>query len=143
MTRVTKSAIVNATAEKVWTVIKDFEKMASWHPVVAQSSTDINQDNAIGTVRTCNLEGGGVVKEVLLEHDDHKRTFSYQFLESPMPMSNAATRVEVKSVTEGDQTYIEWSMGFEPDEGAENDLIEMVSGMITAGFESLQQRLNR
>ena len=61
MTKVTKSAIINMSIESVWAQIRDFSKMSVWHPIVADSSVDLANENSLGAIRTCSLEGGGIV----------------------------------------------------------------------------------
>ncbi len=57
-----------------------------------------------------------------------------------MPMSNAKTTIRLRPVAEGKQTFIEWRMSFDPDEGAEDGLVDAIASIIQAGFDNLQHR---
>ena len=46
---------INAPADKVWAIVKDFDGLANWHPAVASSATD--KGNGIGSLRTAVSQG--------------------------------------------------------------------------------------
>jgi len=123
--------------------VGDFSKVAVWQPAINESNIETGSENSVGSVRICSLDGGGQLKEKLIEHDNKNMMFHFDFLQTPMPMSNAAATIQLHSVTESAETYFEWRMSFEPDEGVENGLVEMIAAMILAGFDSLHTRFVR
>jgi carbon monoxide dehydrogenase subunit G len=79
-----EEVVINAPAEKVWGLIKDYGNM-SWHPGI---SSVANQDgNKKGAVRVLTLTSGGTITEELKKYDEAKMSYSYKITE----MSTAQT----------------------------------------------------
>ncbi|MGR8942061.1 MAG: SRPBCC family protein [Gammaproteobacteria bacterium] len=75
---------INAPADKVWGIIKDFGSM-SWHPGI--SSVDNKDGNKKGAVRVLTLTSGGTITEELKKYDEGKMSYAYKITE----MSTAQT----------------------------------------------------
>lgn len=140
MTLIVKSTVVNADVETVWREVGDFARMAEWHPLVTASVVDGGPSSDVGAVRTCTLANDARVTEKLVARDEAAHSFAYEFLESPMPMSDAATEVELRPVTDVGHTYVEWRMRYVPQGEAGQELAPMIDGMIQAGFDNLRAR---
>jgi len=140
MTEIIKSIVINASASDVWPIVGNFSKISVWHPAINESGLQSGSDNTVGSIRICSLDGGAQLIEKLIEHDTENMLCHFEFLETPMPMSNAAGIIKLHPITQSNETYIEWRMNFDPDQGAEDGLIEMISGMILAGLDGLQTR---
>ncbi|MEC4748086.1 SRPBCC family protein [Methylomicrobium sp. Wu6] len=76
--------VINAPAEKVWGIIKDYGDM-SWHPGI--SSVANQEGNKKGAVRVLTLVSGGTISEELKKYDEAKMSYSYKITE----MSTAQT----------------------------------------------------
>jgi mxaD protein len=74
--KVTETITINASPEKVWAAVKDFDKAHTWIPAV--ESTDAKGGNEKGATRTLNLKGGPTVSEELKKFDDEKMSYMYQ-----------------------------------------------------------------
>ena len=61
---------VNASTEKVWSIISDFCSIKTWHPAVTDCTSD--KGNAIESVRTITLENGEEITEILAKHKPEK-----------------------------------------------------------------------
>lgn len=75
---------INAPAEKVWALIKDFGDM-SWSPSIA--GTKAEGGNTKGATRVLTLKEGGTIKEELKKYDETKMSYAYKITE----MSTAKT----------------------------------------------------
>ncbi len=79
-----EEVVIDAPAEKVWGIIKDFGDM-SWHPGI--SSVTNQEGNKKGAIRVLTLPDGGTIIEELKKYDDAKMSYSYKITE----MSTAKT----------------------------------------------------
>jgi hypothetical protein len=79
-----EEVVINAPAEKVWGIIKDFGDM-SWHPGI--SSVTNQEGNKKGAIRVLTLASGGTISEELKKYDEAKMSYAYKITE----MSTAKT----------------------------------------------------
>jgi hypothetical protein len=71
------SDVIDAPIEKVWSVMRDFNGMPSYHPAVSKSIIEgEGPSDRVGCVRRLTL-GEGFVRERLLCMDDGNYAFSY------------------------------------------------------------------
>lgn len=114
MPMVEYSAVLEAQAEQVWNVLKQFGEIQKWHPSIAKSDIeDGKPDGLPGCVRRLILADGAVVRERLLSVDDRGLTLSYRFEEAPLPLDNYVATVRLVAVTDTDQTLVTWAASFE------------------------------
>src|SRR5204863_79686 len=77
----------------------------SWHPLIAESHIeDGKPSDQVGCVRNFKLTNGGHLRERLLSFSDLDRTFIYNILESPLPLSNYVATFHCAPITEGNKT---------------------------------------
>jgi hypothetical protein len=118
MPRVFVSSLIDAPADKVWTIIRRFDAATDWLPFVKSSPIEDGGDpTRVGCVRVVTQTDGAVFREVLVALSDAERSYSYTFVGSPVPVRNHLTTLRVLPVTDGDCSYVEWSSRFEIDPG--------------------------
>ena len=68
MPEVYVSSIIDAPIEKVWEVLRDFNALPNWHPLVARSRIEEDRPaDAIGCIRNFQLtDSGQTIQEQLL-----------------------------------------------------------------------------
>ena len=71
--KVDESVVVNATPEKVWTIIQNFHDMG-WDPDI--TSTEGEGGNTVNSIRTLHLKSGGDLVQVLESYKPDKRSYS-------------------------------------------------------------------
>ena len=143
MPHVKKSTVLDAPAEAVWEVIRDFNGHDQWHPAVAESHIERGHpSDMVGCVRNFRLEGGANLREQLLTLSDLEQTFSYCLLDTPVPLFNYVAHVRLFPVTDGDRTYWEWESRFDTPAGRAGELSELVgNGIYAAGFEAIRTHM--
>ena len=67
----------------------------------------------IGCVRDFRLRNGDRIREKLLGLSDYDMFCTYSILESPMGVENYVATLRLTPVTDGDQTFIEWTAEFD------------------------------
>ena len=58
MTKVYRSAVIDAPADKVWKLVRDFNGLPKWHPAIATSEIEGGLPaDRVGCVRRFTLQG--------------------------------------------------------------------------------------
>lgn len=145
MPRVYVSSVIDASADRVWSVVRDFNGLPRWMPPVADSRIEGGQPpDKVGCIRNFNMKGGGNIREQLLSLSDYDYTCSYSILESPMGVANYTATLKLTPVTDGDRTFAEWSAEFDCEPAREQELVDRIGkGVFQAGFDSLKRQVGR
>lgn len=140
MVKVIRSTILNAPADAVWDVLRDFNGHDRWHPAIASSAIERGEpSDRVGCVRNFRLTDGSNLREQLLTLSDMEQTYSYCLLETPVPLFNYVSHVRLFPVTDGDRTFWEWEGRFDTPRGREDELAVLVGdGIYSAGFEAIR-----
>lgn len=145
MPRVYISSVIDASADRVWSIVRDFNGLPRWMPVVADSRIEGGQPpDKVGCIRNFNLKAGGNIREQLLSLSDYEYTCSYAILESPMGVSNYTATLKLMPITDGDRTFAEWTAEFDCDAAREQELVDQIgTGVFQAGFDQLKRQAGR
>lgn len=145
MVQVYVSSVIDASADTVWSRIRDFNGMPQWHPSIVDSRIENGQPaDRVGCIRQFHTKDGGTIRERLLALSDYEYSFSYEILESPMGVANYVSTLKLTPVTDGARCFAEWSAEFECEEGRERELAESVGqGVFQGGFDALKRHFGR
>ena len=145
MIRVYTSSVIDAGADSVWAVIRDFNALPAWHPLIADSRIENSQpSDKVGCVRAFRMRDGGFIREQLLSLSDYDYQCIYSILESPMPITGYVATLKLSPVTDGGRTFAEWSAEFDCEPSRERDLAQSIGqGVFQAGFDALKARFGR
>ena len=143
MAKVYVSGIIDLPVDRVWALARDFNGHAAWHPLIAESRIEDGlPSDRVGCVRNFTLADGGRLRERLLSFSDLERSFTYNILESPLPIRNYRATFGCTPVTEGSKTFVEWSAEFDVAEADEARLEEQVGrNTFAAGIAALAKAL--
>jgi hypothetical protein len=146
MIKVYRSAIIHASANKVWRLVRNFNDLPGWHLAIASSEIEDGlPPDRIGCVRRFRLSSdGGLLREQLLSLADDSRSFTYSILESPMPVDNYMAVMRFTPITMGDETFAEWWAVFDVTSGPpEVTAQEIGDNVFAVGFAALNTALER
>jgi hypothetical protein len=145
MVQVYVSSVIDASADTVWSRIRDFNGMPQWHPSIVDSRIENGQPaDRVGCIRQFHTKDGGTIRERLLALSDYEYSFSYEILESPMGVANYVSTLKLTPVTDGARCFAEWSAEFECEEGRERELAESIGqGVFQGGFDALKRHFGR
>ena len=143
MVKVFVSSVIQAPADKVWAVVRDFNDMPSWHPLISRSTIEGGRpSDSIGCIRVLTLTDGVQVREQLLSLSDFDYSFSYAILESGLDVSNYVAGLKLTPITDGNHTFVEWTAEFETTPGSEPEMADQIgNGVFQAGFDALKKQL--
>jgi hypothetical protein len=139
MPEVYVSAIIDASLEKVWEVIRDFNALPHWHPLVATSRIEDDRPaDAIGCIRNFQVAGSGeTIREQLLALSEVEHFYTYSILESPLPVKDYVATLRLRRITTTGQTFAEWQSKFETPPGDEELGCDLVKNIYEGGLASI------
>ena len=145
MIRIYTSSVIDAPADSVWAVIRDFNALPLWHPLIAESRIENGlAADEVGCVRNFRLVDGGELREQLLTLSDRDYQCTYSILDSPMPLTNYIATLKLTPITDGNRAFAEWSAELDCDPARERELAEDIGqGVFQVGFDALKQRFAR
>lgn len=120
-----RSMIINAPIKAVWTTIRAFDGVAAWNPGVTKASLEGGAATATGTIRRLQIADGTVFRETLLAHSDAETSYTYDILESPLPVSGYVSTHRFIPITASNQTLGIWESRFDcaAEDAAEMDRV--------------------
>jgi hypothetical protein len=114
MAKVYVSNVIPAAVGLVWAQVRNFNGLPDWTGFVAESRIEQNLPaDKIGCIRNFRLRNGGRIRERLLALSDYEMSCTYAILESPMGVENYVATLRLIPITDGDQTFAEWSAEFD------------------------------
>jgi Polyketide cyclase / dehydrase and lipid transport len=141
MARVYTSSVINASAARVWTRVRDFNGLSNWHPAIAESRIENGEPaDKVGCIRNFSLRNGDRLREQLLGLSDFDMFCTYSILDSPMPLTNYVATLRLTPITDQDRTFIEWSADFDCAPDREGELLSNIGGgVFQGGFDALKR----
>jgi hypothetical protein len=146
MIKVYRSAIIDAAADRVWKVVRDFNGLPKWHPAIATSEIEGGLPaDRVGCVRRFTRRSdGGLLRETLLSLADDTRTLTYDILVSPMPVANYMAGMRVTPITKGGRSFAEWWAVFDVTSGPPKATADDIGdNVFVAGFAAIDKLLAR
>ena len=126
-----KQIAVDATPAQAWAAIGEFCAIGDWHPAVEKCELS-EKDGKV--LRTLSLKGGGTIVEELVGRDEADMSYTYKILESPLPVANYQSTIEVED--EGGTT-IEWAGTFDAKGAPDAEAVGVIEGIYQGGLEAL------
>jgi len=136
MVSVKVSERVEASAEKVWQLFRDFGAIQRFSPQIEKVTVE---GKGVGAVRTLSLPGGTSLQERLEAFDDAGRRLQYAIVAGPIPVASYLATIEVKD--EGKACRIDWSSHFEPKGMTDDQARGMIEGVYKGGIAGVKKAL--
>ena len=125
---------VPGNPQTIWAFAGDFCSIKDWHPLVADcKETQEGND----TFRTLTLKDGGTIKEKLTDKDD--LSYSYEIVESPLPVKNYKAKFWVEPDDEPERTAIYWEAEFDANGASDDEATKKVLDILVAGMKGIKK----
>ncbi|WP_170763550.1 SRPBCC family protein [Ruegeria lacuscaerulensis] len=108
-----RSMVIEAEIDKVWSAVRAFDSVSAWNPGVELAELETGTKTAIGTIRKLHIPDGSVFRETLLAHSDLDHFYTYDILESPLPVNGYVATHRFIPITHTRQTLGIWESRFE------------------------------
>lgn len=108
--KVDESILIEASIDKTWDAIKNFDQISKWHPDVISSKGDgINESDG---VRTLTLSGGDLV-ESLDYYSEKDYEYNYRLkTENTDALPVSSYTVAIQLIAENGKTLVKWKSRF-------------------------------
>ncbi|MGW3960063.1 SRPBCC family protein [Amycolatopsis sp. NPDC005003] len=136
MPELTTSAVLTASPDRVWTLLRDFAAIGSWHPVLPPATVEHGPADRVGAVRV--FAGGH--RERLFALDDTACSIRYAFEDNGgLPIRGYVSGMRV--LPAGEHSLVEWHARYDCDEADEDKVAAAVrDGVLLPGLTALQTR---
>ena len=125
---------VPGNPQTIWAFAGDFCSIKDWHPLVADcKETQEGND----TFRTLTLKDGGTIKEKLTDKDD--LSYSYEIVESPLPVKNYKAKFWVEPDDEPERTAVYWEAEFDANGASDDEATKKVLDILVAGMKGIKK----
>ncbi len=127
---------VNASADQVWELFRDFGGITRFSQGIDSCTVE---GEGLGAVRTITMGGGLKLQERLEAFDDSGRTLSYAIIgDHPLPFDNYLSTIKV--VAQGDACTVEWSSTYDP-KGTADQASGLIQGIYKGGITGIKKAL--
>ena len=126
---------MKAERDRLWAKFGGWCAIKDWHPAITNCVESTEGD---AKIRTLTLEGGGTIKEKLL--DVKPNFYRYEILESPLPVKNYQAQFALTPDDDDeDEINFAWSAVFDPADGKTDvEARGVIDGIFKAGLDKIK-----
>lgn len=128
-----RSMILDAPLERVWAAVRAFDGVAGWNPAVIGARMETGTPTGTGSIRHLDIADGTVFRETLLAHSDVEHFYTYDILDSPLPVTGYVSTHRFISITHTNQTLGIWESRFECDAAVADEMDDVIGDAIYVG----------
>ena len=141
MVKVYVSSVMDAPIAKVWPFIRDFGGIGKFGPIVKHCEIEDGlPGDKLGCIRAIHTHDGGLLRERLVGLSDVDHVVKYEIIESPLGVTDYLGIMRATTVTDGDRTFVEWSVAFNCAPGREAELHAMIQdGVFAPGLQNIKK----
>jgi hypothetical protein len=119
---------------EIWEVVGGFCAIKDWHPAAADC---VETKEGDVTFRTITLKDGGKLKEKLTGTDG--TSYSYEIVESPLPVKNYKSKLWLEVDDEPDRSVIFWQSDFDANGASDEDATKTITGILADGVKGIKK----
>ncbi len=149
--KVEETVEINASPDKVWKVIGNFQDMSWLPPVEKTEGTDGNTPDK--AKRTLTLKGGATVEENLYKYSAEKMSYSYRIEKvdvKTLPVNDYSSTLKVEADGDG-KSKVSWDGAFyrgymnndPPPELNDEASQKAVRGLYRTGLDALKAKVEK
>jgi mxaD protein len=139
---------IDAKPAEVWKFLKRFDGLKDWHPAFAKSDIILGKDGELGAVRALTVKDGPTFTESLLALNESGMAFTYEIIESPLPLDHYQSTMTVKANSAGGST-VTWIGTFVrknprenlPEGESDAGAVGFITGAYAGGLQNLKKVL--
>jgi Polyketide cyclase / dehydrase and lipid transport len=121
---------------EIWAIAGEFCAIKDWHPAIAECEETKEGDV---TFRTLTLKDGGAkIKEKLTAKDD--LSYTYEIVESPLPVKNYTSKLWLEVDDEPDRSVIYWQSDFDANGASDEEAEKTIKGILSAGVKGIKKQ---
>ncbi|WP_288436669.1 tyrosine-protein phosphatase [uncultured Gordonia sp.] len=126
-TQILRSAHLPISADAAWAIVGDVAGVHRWVPGLAATSVE-------NDIRTVTFDDRSQAHEQIIAHDDVGRSYTYRYLDGPIPLDAYESTVTVGPDHDGTGSLVVWNATLQ----ATPDVLTAVEGLYDAGMATLR-----
>lgn len=141
---VSRSRDIPVPPAAVWALVGDFCAIQFWHPQVERCvlSGDDDDDGVRAQIRGLVVQGGlGTIVEVETARDEVGRSYSYSFIQGPLPVRDYNATLAVRP--NGAGSTVIWSATFDAEGMSDADAVADIAGVFESGLAGIAREASR
>lgn len=123
MSQITQAIVVNASADDVWRLVGDVGNVHAWVPALSKTRMD-------GDVRIATFADGGEAREQIVSRSDSDRTYTYTYLDGPIPLEQYESTITVSPHHSGTGTLVTWTATLQADPAVVTSIDELYAASL-------------
>ena len=136
-----REIVVDRPPATVWKLLGEFNALDVWLPPV-QASMFSGDSTKPGAIRVLDLGNRATVTEELIAYSGAERSYSYKFLESPLPVKNYVATLQVREAA-GGKSLIHWRSTFDAAGAPDEKAREAILGIYDVGLKKAAEIFGR
>ena len=128
-----RSMLIDAPISRVWSAVRAFDGVADWNPGVTAARLEQGSPTSVGAIRHLDIADGTVFRETLKAHSDIEHFYTYDILDSPLPVTGYVSTHRFLPITHTNQTLGIWESWFECDHSVAAEMDNVVGDAIYIG----------
>ena len=143
MPKVYYSTVIDEPADRVWSIIRDFNSYPVWVEGIAESHIEEGRSgDAVGAIR--NFANGDTrIRQRLLAHSDLDRFYTFESCEPLGAITWYQGTGRVTPIVDGNRAFVEWSTIFECADDERVNYVKFFTEATPQWLESLRATLAR
>jgi hypothetical protein len=143
MPKVYYSTVIDQPADKVWSVIRDFNSYPVWVEGIRESHIeDGRSGDSVGAIRNFD-DGETRLRQRLVAHSDLERCYVFESCEPYGGLSWYQGTGRVTPIIDGNRAIVEWSTIFECADNEREGCLKFFREATPQWLESLRRTLAR
>ncbi len=141
---VTRSRDIDAPPAAVWAIVGDFCGIGRWHPQVERCLLSMDEDDETARVQVRGLvvKGGrGTIVEVETARNEMGRSYSYSFVQGPLPV--AAYNATVMVQPNGAGSTVIWTGTFDAAGVSDAEAVADLTQVYDEGLAGIAKEVGR
>lgn len=122
---------------EVWAMVGEFCAIKDWHPAVTECVEETEGDVVY---RTLTLKDGGKIKEKQTDKGD--TSYSYEIVESPLPVKNYKATLRIGEDDEENRIEIVWQATFDANGASDEAATKTITGILNDGVGGIKAKAN-
>lgn len=141
---VTRSRDIPAPPAAVWALVGEFCAIELWHPQVERCilSREDDDDGIRAQIRGLVTKGGlGTIVEVETARDEAAMSYSYSFIQGPLPVRAYNATLAVRP--NGAGATVIWTATFDAEGMTDAEAVKDITGVYDAGLAGIAREVAR
>jgi hypothetical protein len=137
MAKASSSVELAVPADQVWKLMGGFGSLPEWLPYIPKSELAEG-----GRTRHLANPDGSTIIERLMAFDEKDRSYTYQILQSPFPVTDYYATLKVRSTNGGKHSRVEWSGEFTPKDVSDQEASRIFKKIYDDGLRALARNFS-